>query len=213
LPPCPTLREIRTTLDDFCNAKYDARAHREPLDPCYRECPRAPPSTRVTVRRLAPRAGRRVREIAPSAPSGSGSIERGRLRRSRVGDLLHESRAPPVALPVLASRSKTPRAARERRDPASSPPREREQFHANRGAFRRQDPATYAGIAPVRPLRMASLFWSAGPSGERTAGTGGPALRGPGSRWHLGRVEEMVRAGQLGEWDDVRPTARRPECP
>jgi len=82
LPPCPPLREIRTTLDDFCNTKYDARAHREPLDPCYRECPRAPPSTLVPVRRRAPRAGRRVREIAPSAPSGSGSVERGRHRRS-----------------------------------------------------------------------------------------------------------------------------------
>lgn len=82
MPPCPPLREIRTTLDDFCNTKYDARAHREPLDPCYRECPRAPPSTLVTVRRRAPRAGRRVREIAPSAPSGSGSVERGRHRRS-----------------------------------------------------------------------------------------------------------------------------------
>jgi len=131
----------------------------------------------------------------------------------RVGDLLHESRAPPVALPVRASRSKTPRAARERRGPASSPSREREQFHANRGAFRRQDPATYARIAPVRPLRVASLFWSADPSGERAAGTGGPMLRST-------RVSLSPWTGGGGgpgwsarHWDDVRPSARRPKRP
>lgn len=157
--------------------EYDARARREPLGPRYRECPRAPPSALVCSEETCAACGPAGTRDFSLGPNRTGTTERGRCRAKRTGDLLHGSRAPPVALPVLASRSKTPRAARERRGPASSPPREREQFHADRGAFRRQDAATYAGIAPVRPLRVASLFWSADPSGERAAGTGGPVLR------------------------------------
>lgn len=193
--------------------EYDARARREPLGPRYRECPRAPPSALVCSEETCAACGPAGTRDCSLGPNRTGTTERGRCRAKRTGDLLHGSRAPPVALPVLASRSKTPRAARERRGPASSPPREREQFHADRGAFRRQDAATCAGIAPVRPLRVASPSGLPTPPERGQQGREGRCSVGPGPRLHLGRVEEVVRAGQLDDWDDVRPTARRPERP
>lgn len=133
----------------------------------------------------------------------------GRAPRSE-DDPRWADRYPPARYPCTSCRAvragggvEGPRAVQERRDPASTPSRERERFHTARGAFHLQESATPAGIAPIRLLRLASRSVRC------------PRLRGCGDERtgaHCGRALAFTLTGggeiparRPGGEDDVRP--------
>jgi len=108
------------------------------------------------LRKHAERAGQRDSQDCSRAPIW---IEHLGVRTHRAGRsvaLLRRYPCTPCRAALAGGGVEEPRAALERRDPASAPSRERERFHTSRGAFRPQESATPAGIAPIRLLRLAS---------------------------------------------------------
>lgn len=106
--PSTTLREVSSTLDDFCNTNLTRGQHREPLDPRYRECPCGTPRPRsFGLKKRAERAGRRAMGLLPClirtrCPGGRTS------RAGRNVSLLRDTCAPPVALPGWRRGRRTP---------------------------------------------------------------------------------------------------------